>query len=199
MKASLSPQRWDQVQRLFDEVVDLAPEARAARLDEACRDDGDLRVEVESLLEAYAQADVLLQSLDRMVPSRPTYDADSASQTGRHLSQYEVLERLGGGGMGEVYKAHDTKLGRTVALKFLTPYLSHNTEAKARFVQEARAASALDHPNIGTIYEIGEADGQLFIAMAFYEGETLSKKMARGALSIDETLDVGEVVGVDRR
>ena len=93
---------------------------------------------------------------------------------GKTISQYEILEQLGSGGMGIVYKAKDTKLGRIVALKFLPPQFSSDETAKKRFVQEAQAASALDDPNICTIHDIAEADdGQLFIVMAFYDGSTL--------------------------
>ena len=110
---------------------------------------------------------------------------------GQTVSHYRVLEKLGGGGMGVVYKALDTKLNRTVALKFLPPELTRDDEARQRFVQEAPAASALDHPNICTVYDIDStADGQLFIAMAFYDGETLKKRIERGPLRVEEALDV---------
>jgi serine/threonine protein kinase/Tol biopolymer transport system component len=108
---------------------------------------------------------------------------------GKTILHYEIIEKLGGGGMGIVYKAEDTKLKRMVALKFLPLELIRNEEAKQRFIHEARAASALDHPNICTIHEIGETeDGQMFIAMAYYEGETLKKKIESGALPADEAL-----------
>jgi serine/threonine-protein kinase len=114
---------------------------------------------------------------------------------GQTISHYKILAKLGGGGMGVVYKAEDIKLKRPVALKFLPLGLTRDDEAKERFVHEAQAASALDHPNICTIYEIDETtegqadDGQLFIAMAYYEGETLKKKIERGPLPIDQALD----------
>jgi serine/threonine protein kinase len=110
---------------------------------------------------------------------------------GEKISHYRIIERLGGGGMGIVYKAEDTKLGRTVALKFLPPELTRDPEAKERFIQEARSASALDHDNICTIYDFGDSDdGQLFIAMAFYDGETLKHKLKNGPLPVDLAIDI---------
>jgi serine/threonine protein kinase len=113
---------------------------------------------------------------------------------GSTISHYRIVEKLGEGGMGVVYKAEDTKLGRTVALKFLAQHLLNDEEAKARFLREAKAAAALDHPNICTIYEIGEADGKTFISMAFIEGETLEDRIAKGPLPIKDTLDIARQV-----
>ena len=110
---------------------------------------------------------------------------------GQTISNYKILEKLGQGGMGSVFKAQDVRLDRFAVLKFLQPHISQDEGAKERFVQEAKAASALDHPNVCTIYEIGDApDGQTFIAMAYYQGETLKEKIARGPLPFDEIIDI---------
>ena len=107
------------------------------------------------------------------------------------VPQYQILGLLGIGGMGVVYRAEDTRLERTVALKFLPPALMPNPRAKARFLNEARAASALDHPNICTIYEVGEtAEGQLYLAMPCYEGETLKHRLERGPLPVAEAVHI---------
>jgi serine/threonine protein kinase len=114
---------------------------------------------------------------------------------GREVDHYRILGHLGGGGMGVVYKAEDTRLQRTVALKFLPPAMTRDPVAKSRFLQEARAASALDHPNLCTVYDIGELeDGQLYLAMPAYDGETLKKKIERGTLPIEEAVDVAKQV-----
>jgi serine/threonine protein kinase/tetratricopeptide (TPR) repeat protein len=105
--------------------------------------------------------------------------------------RYEIIEELGRGGMGVVYKAKDTKLGRTVALKFLPPEWTSDPQAKERFVREARAAAALDHPHICAVYEIDEAEGRMFISMAFVEGETLRTKIEHGSLRLEEAVDIG--------
>ena len=111
---------------------------------------------------------------------------------GRTVTHYEILSQLGAGGMGVVYKAKDLRLDRLVALKFLPPQFASTEELKKRFINEARAASSLDHANICTIHEIDETDdGQLFIAMALYEGESLQERVARGPLSPAEALDIG--------
>lgn len=110
---------------------------------------------------------------------------------GQKIGPYQIVERLGGGGMGVVYKAQDQKLGRLVALKFLPPGMNEEPRARARFVQEAQAASALDHPNICTIYGVDETpEGQIYIAMSYYDGETLFRRMQGGRLTYSDIVAV---------
>src|SRR4051812_20967617 len=118
---------------------------------------------------------------------------DAASLSGRTVSHFRVLEPLGAGGMGVVYRAEDLTLGRTVVLKFMLPEYAIDDNASARFLREARAVAALDHPNICTLHEAGKSeDGHLFLAMTHYAGETIKDRLARtGALSVEQTLDIG--------
>ena len=113
---------------------------------------------------------------------------------GRTISHYKITEKLGEGGMGVVYKAEDTKLERTVALKFLAAHLLNDDEAKARFLREAKAAAGLNHPNICPVYEIGEAEGKTFLSMAFIEGEPLEPRIERGPLPLKDALDIGRQI-----
>ena len=116
--------------------------------------------------------------------------------SGTRLGPYEIVSQLGSGGMGVVYQAHDPRLDRHVAIKLLPPDLTRDETAKQRFLQEAKAASALDHPNICTIYEINETDdGQLYLVMAHYEGETLKEWIARGPVELKDATDIATQVG----
>ena len=109
---------------------------------------------------------------------------------GRTISHYKIIEKIGEGGIGVVYKAEDTKLGRSVALKFLAAHLLQDAESRKRFVREAKAAAALNHPNICTVYEIDEAEGETFISMAFLDGVSLDKKIEAAPLKLPDALDI---------
>ena len=118
---------------------------------------------------------------------------------GTTLGPYAIVSQLGSGGMGVVYLAHDPRLDRHVAIKLLPPDLTRDETAKQRFLQEAKAASALDHPNICTIHEINETpDGQLYLVMAHYEGETLKERIARGPLALDDAIGIAMQELADR-
>ena len=188
---SLTPAHAQQVRRLFDAVVGLDADERTAYLDRACQDDPTLRQEVESLLQGFLRADEILHELEQPAsPVREEADAVPDQMISRSVPHYQIVEKLGGGGMGVVYKARHRQLDRFAALKFLSPHLSADDEAKQRFIHEAQTASGLDHANICTIFDIGETDsGQLYIAMAYYEGETLKKKIRQGPLPVAEALD----------
>jgi serine/threonine protein kinase/tetratricopeptide (TPR) repeat protein len=183
------------VQDIMAAALELETGGRSAYLDRACGGNPSLRREIDSLIEAHERPGLLDRPLGR--PAR----ADSPPSLSRAAPHYQVLERIGGGGMGVVYKARDRRLERIVALKFLPPHLSTLDGAKERFLVEAQAAAALDHPNICTIYEAGETDdGQLFLAMPFYAGETLKRRLEQGPLPAADAIDIAVQVahGLDK-
>jgi pimeloyl-ACP methyl ester carboxylesterase len=172
--ADLAESRRHRIQALLDKALGLSGAARAEFLARGCEGDPELRREVDALLAA---AD---RSGETAMPAGPVPP----------ISQYEILERLGGGGMGLVYKARDRRLQRLVALKFLPPSLSDEPELKSRFLQEAKAIASLDHPNLCSLFDVMEGEaGRLVIVMPFYEGETLKQKIERGPLPLEAALD----------
>jgi len=186
----MTPERWQKVKEIFDAALKYEPAQRSPFLSRACGGDEDLRQEVESLIASHEKTGTFIDS--------PAYEAAAEVladhqelKAGRRIANYEILSTLGKGGMGEVYLAQDTKLGRKVALKLLPTSITKDVSRLQRFEQEARAASALNHPNIITIYEISEADSTLAIATEYVEGETLRRRLAHSSLSVSEALQIG--------
>jgi eukaryotic-like serine/threonine-protein kinase len=178
----MTAERWGQIKEIFGTASDVPEMERRDYLASACSGDAELRAEVERLL-AESDKPSLRSPTEDLVRHRGAEPA----LPGEIINGYRVLERLGAGGMGLVYRAIDTKLERHVALKFLPAELEIDEDARATLVNEARAASALDHPNIGTIYGIEETQNrQQFIVMAYYEGQTLAQKLRHGPLPAQE-------------
>jgi serine/threonine protein kinase/tetratricopeptide (TPR) repeat protein len=186
----MNPDRWRQIEALYHAALERAPEDRAAFLDEACAGDGDLRREITSLLAYDERAAHFITSPPDAVAAEMLTAEPAPAFIGSNIHQYRILSSLGRGGMGEVYLAEDARLGRKVAVKLLPSEFTADVERVRRFEREARAASALNHPNILTIHDIGETDGRRFMISEFVEGETLRARMASGAMEISEALEI---------
>src|SRR5207237_294493 len=187
----MTPERWQQLKQIFQSALERSPAERSAFLSQACADDPALRSQVESLIASHDQDGDSIEAMAAEAATEMLDDEQPGPILGKHISHYEVLSLLGRGGMGEVFLAHDTSLGRKVALKLLRSDFTRNEERLRRFQQEARAASALNHPNILTIHEIGH-DGSLhFMATEYVEGETLRQHLSRARVTVGQTLDVG--------
>ncbi len=183
-------ERWRQIEQLFYSALEREPDQRAAFLEQACGGDEALRREVESLLAADEQPWGFLETAPAKLAAELLAEEKARTMVGRTLGHYQILSLLGVGGMGEVYLARDTQLGRRIALKLLPAELAQDQDRLRRFKQEALAASALNHPNVAHIYEIGEAEGVSFIAMEYVEGQTLEAKMNGQPLDTGEILDI---------
>jgi eukaryotic-like serine/threonine-protein kinase len=178
-------ERWENVRRLFHEALERpAGDERTRFLESACSDDSDLRGEVESLLASHDRAGSFLES--------PILEAETGAAVlanGTRLGPYEITSLLGVGGMGEIYRARDSRLARDVAVKVLPAGLARNPERLARFEQEARAASALNHPHIVALYDVGRERGLAYIVTELLEGQTLAERIAQGPMPVRKALD----------
>lgn len=192
----MTPERWAQVDQLLDAVLERTPSERAAFLHTACADDEQLRVEVETLLAAHEQAGSFINTVAageaaRLVIDRSREPEPAARLLGRTLGRYEIVELLGAGGMGEVYRARDRRLDRQVAVKVLPPHLAAHPDAMARFAREAKAVAALSHPNILAIHDFGTEANLIYAVMELLEGETLRARVQRGRLTWRDAAKIG--------
>ncbi|MGE0128010.1 MAG: protein kinase [Blastocatellales bacterium] len=191
----MTPERWRQINQVFNEALALPAAERAAFLAHACAGDDEVRRRVEAMLAADAQDDLLVD--------RPVHEAaaglishadfaamESGTFIGRKIGSYRLLQEIGRGGMGKVYLARDERLDRQVALKLLPASLTGDAGRVARFQREARAASALNHPNILTIYDFGQESGEHYIASEFVEGRMLRSLIGSPELTLNQTLDI---------
>jgi eukaryotic-like serine/threonine-protein kinase len=184
-------QQRQSVEKLFGDALVIEPEARSAFLDAACHNDPELKHLVEQLLMADERAGSFLEKPPFDFSTKAGIRSDGMPLTrGTRLGPYEILALVGTGGMGEVYRARDTRLGRDVAVKILSTHLSMDPDLKRRFEREARAVSSLTHPNICCLYDIGSQDGINFIVMEYLEGETLADRLTTGLLPLQQALKI---------
>jgi len=185
----MDPERWQQISQIFEFALALEPAERVAYVEAKCGDDDSLRRQVEMLIDSHQKADeenfIDSPAVERAAPLLAQEDSDAELsrnrlEKGQEVSHYLIVQKLGAGGMGEVYLAQDKNLDRTVALKILRADVASDKRRMQRFKQEARMASALNQPNIVTIFEFNETDSLHFIATEYVDGETLRRHLRGG-------------------
>src|SRR5580765_3733791 len=195
----MKPDRWQRVKQIFQAAMDRAPAERAVFVSDACAGDEELRQEVESLMSSDGRSGTFLDSPAYEAAAEMIVEDKSGLKKGRTIGPFEILSFISRGGMGEVYLAHDPRLSRKVALKVLPESFTKDDDRLRRFEQEARAASALNHPNIITIYEILKTGATHVIAAEFVEGETVRQHVSRSQPTLSESWSRQACRGLTRR
>jgi len=190
----MSSNRWLKIEELYHAALKLEERRRAAFLDQACQGDAGLRREVESLLASDAEAGGFIESPVLELMAQATTDWDISSLVGRQFGTCQILSPIGAGGMGEVYKARDTRLNRNVALKILSRQLIGRADFRQRLKREAHVLASLNHPHIASIYGLEESSGVQALVMELVDGPTLADRMAKGSLPIDEALPIARQI-----
>lgn len=190
----MNAERWKQIDEVLDAALEIEPEARAAFLSERCECNDELKREVEALLAAHDQAGAFIETSAIKLTARAVAGETIFARDRRRIGPYRILSLLGAGGMGEVYLAEDSRLARKIALKILPLPFVADPDRVRRFTNEARAASALNHPNIITIYDIGQTDATHYIATEYVEGETLRTRLKAGRIPMLEAVRIAAQV-----
>jgi serine/threonine protein kinase len=186
----MTADRWRRIEELYHAALEVEADRREAFLEEACGTDRALREELESLLESKGSGADWLAEPARRVAADLVGEHTAGALSGRRLGGYAVGSLIGAGGMGEVYRTHDSKLGRYVALKVLPPTFARDPERLARFRREAQMLASLYHPNVAAIYTVDEIDGVSFLVLELVPGKTLAERLAAGPLGLGESVRI---------
>ena len=186
----MDAQRWQKIKTVFDAALEIEPSNRAKFLDETCLEDAELRTDVQKLIDSFEVAGSFIEEPAANEVASLIIESKDGLKSGQRFAHYEIIRQIGVGGMGEVYLARDEKLSRNVAIKILSEEFGRHESSLQRFKQEAQAASALNHPNILVIHEIGSSDSMNYIVSEFIEGETLRSLVGDSSAKISQMLDI---------